>query len=589
MSISIPDSLIYTFNDLTYSFIKKKESINIINNLTGSIRKNKLTAIMGSSGAGKTTFIDLLANRSKKGHVRGNLQLNSKSSFRDIGSYVLQKDLVMGTQTIYETLMFYGRLHLNLSYSGIKEQVDSLTSMLGLDKCKDTIIGTELERGVSGGELKRVSIGISLISEPSILILDEPTSGLDSHNALNIINILKNLSITVICTIHQPSSDIFNLFDDLILMDKGELVYIGEIKSCRKYMERNGHKCEKYYNPADFYIRTILEDADSTLLDKWKLSAEYKALEKTELVTPGVEEGQSAILETMEDNKYTASPLKQFKYLAYREFKNTTRDPRIYIGGFIKAIFLGLVAGSLYFQIDDTYDSIQDRFGILFFIAINQAFSGQTYLLKYIEERDLFTRERAAGYYTVLPYFFAKTIMELPPMILFPVITATITYWMAGLNSSFEAFVLFTVVIMLHAIVSLSIFVFLGSICPNANLALMMAPLVITLFFMFAGFFIKMENIPVYYQWFGYLSFFKYTSVVLASVEFSGQLYQCNITDNINSTLCVNGTYSGDREVEIFNVDHFKTWECYLILASMIVIYRLGTVLAIWVLHKEKR
>eukprot|EP01127_Copromyxa_protea_P023568 TRINITY_DN8860_c0_g1_i1.p1 TRINITY_DN8860_c0_g1~~TRINITY_DN8860_c0_g1_i1.p1 ORF type:complete len:616 (-),score=102.66 TRINITY_DN8860_c0_g1_i1:82-1779(-) len=565
--------------------------------MTGYVKAGKLTAIMGSTGAGKSTFIDILAGRSKSGKIGGTVLVNGerpRSVFNKIGAYVLQQDLLIASLTVQETFMFYANLHLDMSQEEKRERVDKLITTLALTPCRDGMIGNERQRGISGGEMKRVAIGVSMITDPSVLILDEPTSGLDSYNALSVLKALKTLAstgMTILCTIHQPSSTIYDLLDDLILLHRGRVAYIGLAKNCVPFMTTAGFKCPKYHNPADFFMEVLIKEADKEdtkpLTTLWLEDA--KGIEVAKKVDEHLanhsthDEGDDVVTE-----KFCVNRLWQFLYLLRRSTQGILRDPRTTFAALGQTLFLALLIGTLYLRMDFVYSTVRDRFGVMYFVAINQAFSGFPYLSKFLEERDIFQRERAAGNYKVLPYFLAKTLTEIPGFIIFPFILATIVYWMTNLNNGASNYFIFIACIITHTFTSLSLFVTVGSIAPNPVLALILAPIMLVLFFLFGGFFISMDNIPVYYQWFGYLSFFRYTTRILVENEFAGQIYTCDT----NSTLCggENGTYSGDVElIQLGVTGEPDMWGSFLILVGMIIAYRTIAFTCVYFLHVEKR
>jgi ABC-type multidrug transport system ATPase subunit len=213
----------------------------ILKNLHGKARPGEVVALMGASGCGKTSLMNVLAGRatSMNGHVvTANITVNGKAvTAAELGpkvAYVMQEDSLTATATPREAFDFSARLRLppTVTAEERKTMVDEMIRILHLERCADTMIGNELIKGISGGEKKRVSIGVELITQPSILFLDEPTSGLDSYAAYNIINILKDLArlgCTVISTIHQPSSEVFHLFDRVLLLTSGRLLYDGPV------------------------------------------------------------------------------------------------------------------------------------------------------------------------------------------------------------------------------------------------------------------------------------------------------------------------------------------------------------------------
>ncbi|KAI9700921.1 MAG: hypothetical protein M1820_006682 [Bogoriella megaspora] len=238
----------------------------ILSNISGSVHPGELLAIMGASGAGKTTFLDILARKNKKGTTQGNFYVNGEKvaddEFKAVIGFVDQEDTMLPTLTVHETIMDSASLRLprEMSYAAKAQKVEDVEKQLGIYHIKDQIIGSEegSGRGISGGEKRRVGIACELVTSPSILFLDEPTSGLDAFNAFNVVeclvNLVKSYNRTVVFTIHQPRSNIVALFDQLVLLAKGRTVYSGPLNSCQSYFDHIGYTCPPGFNIADYLI-----------------------------------------------------------------------------------------------------------------------------------------------------------------------------------------------------------------------------------------------------------------------------------------------------------------------------------------------
>ncbi|KAK9368703.1 hypothetical protein V1509DRAFT_622536 [Lipomyces kononenkoae] len=258
MSSHTPATLL--FRNVTYGVNSKK----ILHGIQGIVRPGEIMAIMGASGAGKTSLLDILAHKNKGGVIGGDILVNgfkvSESQFKSITGFVDQEDALMPTLTVYETILNSALLRLpkTMSRNAKRLRVFETMNELGIMGIKDQFIGWEGHRGISGGEKRRVAIACELVTSPSILFLDEPTSGLDSFNAYNVVECLKSLAKnykrTVIFTIHQPRSNIVALFDRLILLSRGQLVYSGLHDSCQEYFSSIGCECPSGFNLADFLI-----------------------------------------------------------------------------------------------------------------------------------------------------------------------------------------------------------------------------------------------------------------------------------------------------------------------------------------------
>ncbi|KAJ5095867.1 hypothetical protein NUU61_005223 [Penicillium alfredii] len=238
----------------------------ILSDIQGSSAPGQITAIMGASGAGKTTFLDILARKNKRGVVHGDFYVNgekvSDHDFKSMTGFVDQEDTMLPTLTVHETILTSALLRLprDMSRASKVQRVFEVEKQLGIYHIKDQLIGSEegRGRGISGGEKRRVGIACELVTSPSILFLDEPTSGLDAFNAFNVVECLvtlaKTYNRTVIFTIHQPRSNIVALFDRLILLAGGRTVYSGPFSTCQRYFDRIGYSCPPGFNIADYLV-----------------------------------------------------------------------------------------------------------------------------------------------------------------------------------------------------------------------------------------------------------------------------------------------------------------------------------------------
>lgn len=272
MAGHLPASL--QFSDISYSDNEK----NILNGVMGSVNPGEIMAIMGGSGAGKTTLLDILAQKSKRGSVTGTITVNGRSisqkEYRRFIGFVDQDDYLMPTLTVYETVVTSALLRLPKTMSDDSKKLRALETMkeLGILGIKDQLIGSEENRGISGGEKRRVAIACELVTSPSILFLDEPTSGLDAYNAFNVVESLvklaRNFDRTVVFTIHQPRSNIVSLFDKLVLLASGQLVYSGPQSDAGQFFSEIGYQCPPGFNVADFLIDLTMVASGTITFDQ---------------------------------------------------------------------------------------------------------------------------------------------------------------------------------------------------------------------------------------------------------------------------------------------------------------------------------
>lgn len=250
------------FENVSYDLNGKR----LLSGVQGVAHPGEIFAIMGASGAGKTTFLDILARKNKRGTVDGNFYVNGEkvtdAEYKNVVGFVDQEDTMLPTLTVHETIMTSALLRLprDMGRSAKEQRVFEVEKQLGIWAIRDSLIGSEEGngRGISGGEKRRVGIACELVTSPSILFLDEPTSGLDAFNAFNVIECLvtlaKTYKRTVIFTIHQPRSNIVALFDRLLLLAKGKTVYSGEFSQCQDYFDHIGYSCPPGFNIADYLV-----------------------------------------------------------------------------------------------------------------------------------------------------------------------------------------------------------------------------------------------------------------------------------------------------------------------------------------------
>ncbi|KAH6565656.1 hypothetical protein BASA62_007159 [Batrachochytrium salamandrivorans] len=243
--------------------LKLPNGVEIMGNVSGVLRSGHTCAIMGPSGAGKTTFVTLLTGKVARtsGHVTVNGVAEELSKYKKLIGYVPQEDIMMRDLTVRDILMHSARMRLpsDWDYAKIKDKVLDIISFLGMSHVAGSIIGDEETRGISGGQRKRVNIGMELVAEPSVLFLDEPTSGLDSSTSFEVCANLKNIArmqgLTVGAVIHSPSPATFRQFDDFMLLGKGgHLVYMGPREDCVKYFQSIGFTCPPDESPSDFFM-----------------------------------------------------------------------------------------------------------------------------------------------------------------------------------------------------------------------------------------------------------------------------------------------------------------------------------------------
>ena len=458
---------------------------------------------MGSSGSGKTSLLSLLSGRISAQpniQVSGEITINNVliNSFNNNQylKYVLQEDWLFPTQTVRESLIFAGRLKVpHVPYSEILDRVNYIIKSLKLEKVADSIIGSSMKKGLSGGEKKRLSIGNELIAHPSILILDEPTSGLDSFTAELVIGLLQEqayMGKTIIFTIHQPSTKIFHMFDRLILMSEGKFVYQGEAKDSVAYFAGLGYACPEIVNPPDFYmnilyikVRNELTNDERTRLDLFVKN--YSKIEKTILMPK-----RENLAEVNVDGKVlNASPLTQFKTIITRSFNNVKRQPMLSFIKLVQAVIMSGLVILIFHNNGRDSKSIQNIQGVLFFCVINQvSLASQSQALTFPIERPVFLKEYKENLYGVIPYFFSKMMCEIPFLLFFCITYSCVIYFVVPFNeyNASKFFIFFSITILLQ-LSGYFLGNFAGSLSSDLSFAMTIAPTMMIFVMAFGGFF----------------------------------------------------------------------------------------------------
>jgi len=393
------------FSNINLTLKTKKATKNILKDISGTIHHSRLTALMGPSGSGKTSLLNALAGRTKfakgltfTGEISANHQVVTNwSQHRRRCAYVEQDDLLFHTLTIFETINLAAELRLprSMSKTDREARVDSVIAELGLRKCRDTRIGNEMTRGISGGERKRVSIAIEILRGPTVLFLDECTTGLDSFQALRVATTIKELALggrTVVTSIHQPRSSIFALFDDIAVLSEGRIIFFGPASRMIQYFSELGFQMPDNYNPADFVLDLVSVDFRNDKAEKATrnrlddLGASFTQNLQTTSVDPadadpitGTDESDHLL-----QYKYPVSFPRQYALLQQRAFRQKLRDKLPMIIPLCTTILFSLILGFLYFRnyLNLTQEAIQDKVGCLFFLGLFSLMNGMFALVE---------------------------------------------------------------------------------------------------------------------------------------------------------------------------------------------------------------
>ncbi|CAM4904796.1 unnamed protein product [Rotaria socialis] len=506
----------------------------LLKGVSGIVKPGQLVAIMGASGAGKTTLMNVLAHRRPGSlKVSGEVRVNGTKMGRHINrvaGYVQQEELFVPSMTTREHLHFHAMLRLNRDIT--KEQrlnrVEELLNFLNLKKTENTLIGEPGRiKGLSGGEKRRLLFASEVLNDPPLLFADEPTSGLDGSMAFIICDAMRKLcnqGKTIVCTIHQPSSEIFQLFDTLYLMAEGRVAYFGSRKNAQEFFSMVGFDAPDNYNLSDFYIQTLAIlpfDKENSLQRVEYICDEF---EQTALYAQRVTEARQ--FHMIDDDqtdaigglfnrtpKYKASFFTQLRWLMWRSTIDMFKNPFELRLRFVLSIIIGLLFGIIFLQLEYNQQAFQNISSVIFVLIINTSFSSVQYSAdSYNRQLPLFFKEHDDGIYRTIPYYVSKITLELPTQAFTIFILITIVYWMVNLYEDASRYFILVGIIILCAFVANSMGALIGVSMPSPEAAsAIVIPIVIPLM-VFAGFFLSAKTIPNWLIWIKYLSWLYYSN-----------------------------------------------------------------------------
>jgi ABC-type multidrug transport system ATPase subunit len=565
----------------------------ILDGINGRVEPGQLLGILGPSGAGKTTLIEILATKSKTGFTSGSVRFPgdpSRESRTPRIGFVPQQDVLPAMLTVSEALLFAARLRLPeyVTDAEKRQRVEDVLEQLGLTHVRDARIGgrTSHARGISGGEMRRVSIGLELVASPDVLILDEPTSGLDSVSAAKVTSVLHAVAhdtdnpTAVIATIHQPNSQIYQTFDRIVLLAGGRTLYEGPGGLApADYFAERGSPCTPGYNVADHLLD--LAHAPPAQRDSPSLTKEAGAI--TDAAANNSERGSA--LWRLSQPRSAAAFLTQLQVLAGREWKVLRRDKTFFLAHIVISAFLGVFCGGLYWQTGNNIAGFQSRVGCLFFLGSLIAFSSLSALYNTLEARPLFVRERSNAYYNPTAWLLVHFLFDVVPLRIIPtIIVSTITYWMAGLAPHPTNFFKFLLILVLFTI-AMTIFNFLlGASISNGGLALLLGALTGLYQMTFAGFFVHLNSIPQVLRWLQWMCPLKYALEALAVNEVNSGL---EIQDTLQG---VPVTVSAALIMNLlFGFDEKNYYRDVLVLCAYILGFAASVLAVVWIWVRETR
>ncbi|KAK1946690.1 ABC transporter G family member 36 [Phytophthora citrophthora] len=591
------------FKDLWYTVpdpADSDKSIDLLKGISGYALPGTITALMGSSGAGKTTLMDVIAGRKTGGKIQGQILLNGHPAtdlaIRRSTGYCEQMDIHSESSTFREALTFsaFLRQGADVPDSYKYDSVDMCLDLLDLTPIADQII-----RGSSVEQMKRLTIGVELAAQPSVLFLDEPTSGLDARSAKLIMDGVRkvaNTGRTIVCTIHQPSAEVFQVFDSMLLLKRGgETVYAGELgtnaQEMISYFESidGVEKLKANYNPASWVLDVVGAGVSNNNGDKtdfvgiFKSSGTWEKLQSN-LNLEGVSRPSPSIPSLEYADKRAATELTQMKILLERFSNLYWRTASFNLTRFGVSFVLGLLGGITYLDTDyNTYAGINSGMGMVFSVMGFVGFTCFTGMVPVAAaERAVFYRERASQTYNAFWYFCASSVIEIPYAMAAVMLCMVVFYPVVGFTGAgaFFTFYLILVLCVLFQSYLAELMVFLS---PNMEVAEILGMVVNLITFLFSGYSPPAESIPQGVKWIYHINPLTYTLSALATVVFGdcsgdGDI-GCNQVIGAPPLLPDDITVKEYLEIN-FGMYHDDIWRNCGIMVAFVLFVRILTILA---------
>ncbi|GJP35639.1 hypothetical protein CLOM_g20158, partial [Closterium sp. NIES-68] len=558
------------------------DRLQLLRNVSGAFRPKVLTALVGVSGAGKTTLMDVLAGRKTGGYIEGDVRVSGypkvHETFARVSGYCEQDDIHTPQVTVYESLLYSAWLRLPKDVdTDVREDfVEEVMQLVELEALRGSIVGLPGVNGLSTEQRKRLTIAVELVANPSIIFMDEPTSGLDARAAAIVMRTVRNTvntGRTVLCTIHQPSIDIFEAFDELLLMTLGgQVTYFGPLgvhsQQLIDYFQAvpSVPRIPAGYNPATWMLDiTTPAAAERTGVDFVDLYHKSDLFRRNEQLVESLRTPPPGQQDLHFATEHSTSFLTQLYVNLWKRAAMYWRAPDYNAVRYIFCCTFALLIGLVFFGLGKKTSTMLDVFnvmGALYTTAIFMAWNNSSAVQPLVAvERTVYYREKAAGLYGALPYALAQGLIELPYVLLQTFVYCIITYaliqfeWTAG---KFWWYILF----MFITLLCFTMYGLLAiSITPNEQLAMLLSSFFVPFWNLLCGFIIPRPQIPVWWQWFYWLTPISYSLYGFIESQLG----------DITTPISVNGV-AGTQTVESFLRDYFGFEYWFLPYASLILI-----------------
>ncbi|KAL6777130.1 hypothetical protein ACKKBF_B20305 [Auxenochlorella protothecoides x Auxenochlorella symbiontica] len=574
--------------------------LQLLHDISLVAEPGRLMALMGGSGAGKTTLMDVICGRKTVGVIRGDILVNGhpkdQATWSRVVGYVEQTDIHSAPVTVRESLLFSARLRLeeSVSYDQVKSIVEETLLMVELDRIAGRVVGGD-GSGISIEQRKRLSIAVELVANPSVVFMDEPTSGLDARAAAIVMRAVRNVADsqrTVMVTIHQPSLEIFESFDAMVLLQRGgRLTYFGDLgyesSTLVAYLEAQPgvEPIRPGYNPATWMLEvtggsmsTTFKDAGQDFPTLYKASSLYQANEAhaAHVMAVGAETHRPLSL----SSQFAVSHAMQRRWLIRKFCKMYWYLPEYNMTRIMLTVVISLVYGATYFgqgriPTDGSLNvaRVQNVSGLIFSMSMFLGMFNCMSIMPFISaERTVFYRERAAAMYAPGPYTLATSIAEIPYLLIQTVIMAAISYWMVGFDPVAWKFFYFLLIFGLSLTMYTLFGQFLIYLTPNQLLAMLLAAAFNQLWAIFNGFLMPYPSIGQGWKWMNRISPSTWSLYGLTCSQLCDQ-------DVPMADLAGQETTVSAFVEEYFGWEYGFIWWCALILLAYCIFFRTASVI----------
>lgn len=503
------------------------DRLQLLRDVSGAFRPGILTALVGVSGAGKTTLMDVLAGRKTGGFIEGSVNISgfpkNQATFARVSGYCEQNDIHSPHVTVYESLLYSAwlRLSSDIDTKIRKMFVEEVMDLIELNPLQDSLVGLPGIDGLSTEQRKRLTIAVELVANPSIIFMDEPTSGLDARAAAIVMRTVRNTvdtGRTVVCTIHQPSIDIFEAFDELLLMKRGgQVIYAGNLG-------RHSHKLIEYfeaipgvskikdgYNPATWMLDVTAPSVEAQLnVDFAEIYANSALYQRNQELIKELSIPAPGSKDLHFPTKYSQPFPTQFKACFWKQHWSYWRHPQYNAIRFFMTTVIGVLFGLIFWNKGDKTSKQQDLMNLLGAMYAAVLFLGGTNASAVQSvvaiERTVFYRERAAGMYSPLPYAFAQVAIEAIYVAIQTLIYCLLLYSMIGFDWIAAKFFWFFYFIFTCFIYFTLYGMMVVALTPGHQVGAIVMSFFLSFWNLFSGFMIPRTQIPIWWRWYYWAS-----------------------------------------------------------------------------------